>query len=237
MKNRPKKLSIIIPVFNEENTIKESLQKVMKANTGQWIKELIVVDDGSKDKSKTIIYQTIKSFTKRNVIFILHKKNKGKGGAIQTALKYVTGDAVIVQDADLEYDPNDIYNLLVELEKGKAQIIFGSRRAHVSKKDELLYVWGINLSTHLINLLYGSKLTDLYTCYKLYSKVCLKDISAKSRGFEWDIEFIVKLLKKGFKIAEKPISYKPRNFAEGKKIKIWDGLAGLWVIVKFRFFS
>ena len=142
---------------------------------------------------------------------------------------------MIVQDADLEYDPNDIPKLLKRLKRGDAQIIFGSRQAHVSKKDEIMYVWGINLSTHLINLLYGSKITDIYTCYKLYTKECLERASAKSRSFEWDIEFVVKLLKKSYKIAEVPISYHPRKFSEGKKIKVWDGLTGLWIIFKYRF--
>ena len=231
---KTKKLSIIIPVFNEENTIEKLLKKVVEAPLGIWGREIIIVDDGSKDKSKVIIRNLLKTAKFNDVRLVLHSKNKGKGAAIQTGLKLAKGDAVIVQDADLEYDPKDIIKLLKMLDQGPAQIIFGTRQAHVSKKDELLYVWGINLSTHLINLLYGSKLTDLYTCYKLYSKECLVGISAQSRGFEWDIEFIVKLLKKGFVIQEVPISYKPRNFSEGKKIKMWDGLAGLWVIIKYR---
>lgn len=237
MHKKLQKLSIIIPVYNEEKTIEEILKRVFQANLGNWKKELVIVDDGSKDKSKETIKKFLSKKPKGNNKFIIHRKNKGKGAAIQTALKHVTGDAVIVQDADLEYDPNDIAKLLKKLEKGQAQIIFGSRQAHVSKKDELMYVWGINLSTKLINLLYGSTLSDLYTCYKLYSKECLSGIRAQSRGFEWDIELIVKLLKKGFKIQEAPISYQPRTFSEGKKIKVWDGLAGLWVIIKHRFWT
>lgn len=232
-----RKLSIIIPVFNEENVVAESLKRVSQVNLGRWSKELIIVDDASRDNSRKIIQNLIKNPIYKKIKFISHKINKGKGGAIQTALKHVTGDAVIVQDADLEYNPNDIPKLLKKLEKGEAQIIFGSRQAHVNKKDEIMYVWGINLSTKLINLLYGSGLTDLYTCYKLYSKECLGAAQAKSNGFEWDIEFVAKLLKKGFKIQEVPISYHPRSFSEGKKIKIWDGLAGLWVIFKYRFFN
>lgn len=230
-----RKLSIIIPVFNEENVVAESLKRVSQVNLGIWSKELIVVNDASIDNSKAIIQSLLKKPLYKKIKFFSHKKNKGKGGAIQTALKHVTGDAVIVQDADLEYNPNDIPKLLRKLEKGKEQIIFGSRQAHVNKKDEIMYVWGINLSTKLINLLYGSKLTDLYTCYKLYSKECINAVQAKSKGFEWDIEFVAKLLKHGFKIQEVSISYHPRSFAEGKKIKIWDGLAGLWVIFKYRF--
>lgn len=232
-----RKLSIIIPVFNEENVVAESLKRLSRVSLGAWEKELIIVDDASRDNSKKIIQNLLKNPIYKKTKFIPHKRNKGKGGAIQTALKHVTGDAVIVQDADLEYDPNDIPKLLKKLEKGKAQIIFGSRQAHVNKKDEIIYVWGINLSTKLINLLYGSRLTDLYTCYKLYSKGCLNAARAKSNGFEWDIEFVAKLLKRGFKIGEVPISYHPRNFAQGKKIKVWDGLAGLWVIIKYRFWD
>lgn len=231
-----RKLSIIIPVFNEENTIEESLRRVIDAKLGKWQKEIIIVDDGSKDKSRQKIKALLPKLSTQKVKFIVHKKNKGKGVAIQTGLKYVTGDAFIVQDADLEYDPNDISRLIKELEKGKAQIIFGSRQAHVSKKDEILYVWGINLSTTLINLLYGSKLSDVWTCYKLCSQECLDIVSSvKSRSFEWDMELIVKLLKAGFKINEIPINYQPRTFSEGKKIRAWHGLKGLWIILKYRF--
>ncbi len=228
------KLSIIIPVFNEENTIEELLKRVMRAKLGKWQKEIIIVDDGSSDKSKKIIQNLIK-VKKPKIKFISHRINNGKGAAIQTALRYVTGDAVIVQDADLEYNPNDIFKLLKRLERKDVQIIFGSRHAHVSKKDEIIYVWGINLSTHLINLLYGAKITDIYTCYKLYTRDCLNNASAKSKSFEWDIEFVVKLLKRGYKIAEVPISYHPRKFSEGKKINFWNGLVGIWVLLKHRF--
>ena len=237
MKIMKQKLSIIIPVFNEENTIEESLKKVFRVKLGGWQKEIIIVDDGSKDTSKKIIKGLIGKNTDKKILLISHKINRGKGAAIQTALRYVTGDALIVQDADLEYNPNDIPKLLRKLEEGRAQVVFGSRKAHVSKKDEIMYVWGINLSTRLVNLFYGSKITDLYTCYKLYSKECLNIQSAKSNGFEWDIEFVVKLLKQGYKISEVQIDYHPRKFSEGKKIKLWDGFAGLWVIFKYRFLS
>lgn len=232
-----KKLSIIIPVFNEEKTIEAILKKVFLAKLGSWDREVIVIDDGSSDNSKSKIQDLIHQLVDNNIKFISHKSNLGKGAAIQTGLKYISGDAVIVQDSDLEYDPNDISKLLKKLEKNKDKIIFGSRNVKVSKKDQILYVWGINLSTKLINLFYGSNLSDLYTCYKLYPRSCFNKISAYSKGFEWDIELIVKLLKNGYKIEEIPIDYHPRKFSEGKKIKVWDGLAGLWQILKYRFVS
>src|SRR3990167_8217641 len=127
MRKKNKKLSIIIPVYNEENTIEKSLNRIVAVKLGKWDKELIIVDDGSKDKSKVIIQRLFAAGKKTKSIMVLtHKKNKGKGAAIQTALKHVSGDAVIVQDADLEYNPNDIPKLLKELEKGKAQIVLGS---------------------------------------------------------------------------------------------------------------
>lgn len=231
------KLSIIIPVFNEEKTIEEILRRVFQAKLGNWNKEVIVVNDGSVDSSEFKIKSSIRQLADKKVKLISHKKNLGKGAAIQSGLKYATGDAVIVQDSDLEYDPNDISKLLKKLEEEKDKIIFGSRNVQVSKKDQILYVWGINLSTKLINLLYGSNLTDLYTCYKLYPRSCFEKSSAQSKSFEWDIEFVVKLLKTGYQIEEVPIDYNPRKFSEGKKIRVWDGLAGLWQIFKHRFVS
>lgn len=230
-----KTLSIIIPVFNEEETVGEILKRVFQADLGNWDKEVIIVNDGSTDGSKRKIQDSIRRLGEK-VKFISHDKNLGKGVAIQTGLKYVSGDALIVQDSDLEYDPNDIAKLLKKLEEGKAKIIFGARNVKVSKKEQILYVWGINLSTKLINLLYGSKLSDLYTCYKLYDSSCLNEVSAQSKSFEWDIEFVVKLLKKGHRIEEVSVGYSPRKFSEGKKIKAWHGLAGLWVIFKHRLF-
>ena len=223
------KLSIIIPCFNEQDTIEALLNKLLAVNFGSWKKEIIVVDDGSTDNS----LDNIKQF-KSSIKLLKHKVNMGKGSAIQTGLKHATGDAVVVQDADLEYDPNDLPKLLKEFEKGRADIIFGSRSNSLSKKDYLLYIWGINFSTFLINLLYGCRLTDIYTCYKLYRTDLFKLTHAKASGFERDIEMIVKLLKKGYKISEVSINYHPRNILEGKKIRPWDGILGLWVIIKER---
>ncbi|MBI2595293.1 glycosyltransferase family 2 protein [Candidatus Daviesbacteria bacterium] len=228
-----KKISIIIPAFNEEATIENLLLKVMKVDFGKWKSEIIVVDDGSTDKTSKVLSESKRKREKFKVI--RHKKNRGKGAAIQTGLKHIKGDAVIVQDADLEYDPKEIKKLLKELEKGKTEIIFGARNVNVSKKDQFLYVWGINLSTFLLNIFYGSNITDLYTCYKLYRADLFQEYSAKKTGFEWDIEMITGLLKKGYKISEVPIKYKPRKFSEGKKIRPWDGIIGLWVIIKNRF--
>lgn len=220
-----KKLSIIIPVYNEEKTIEKLLSKVLDVDLGRWDKEIIVVDDGSSDKT----FQVLSKFNPHFKL-IRHKKNRGKGAAIQTGLKHASGDAMVVQDADLEYDPADLPKLLKKYDTGNAAVVFGSR--NLKLKEHIFYVWGINLSTFLVNMLYDSNLTDLYTCYKLFDAKILNRVKSKALGFEWDIEIIVKILKQGYKIVEAPISYKPRSLNEGKKIRPWDGIIGLWMIVK-----
>lgn len=230
-------LSIIIPVFNEEKTIEKLLNKIIKVDLGKWCKQIIVIDDCSCDETVKILskFKNIRaSFRGEKLKILRHEKNKGKGAAIQTGLRYVKGDAVIIQDADLEYDPKDLPKLLKELDKGETDIVFGSRNLNL--KQHFIYTWGINLSTFLVNLLYGSNIKDLYTCYKLYKIDALKLVSSKSHGFEWDIDIVTKLLKRGAKVEDIPISYKPRKFSEGKKIKPWDGVVGIWVILKNKFF-
>ncbi len=221
------KLSIIIPLFNEEKTIEEVLKRVVQTETPGFEKEIIVVDDKSTDSSKSKVSQ----FKAQNLKIIEHKKNQGKGRAIQTGLKEARGDLILIQDADLEYDPND-YKKLLKAYSQKRMVIYGSRKISPQKKGYFHYYLASKLLNFLVNLFFGSKLTDVYTCYKLIPLYLIKDIPLKSRGFEIEVEITVKLLKMGIAISEVPIQYQPRTFKEGKKIRFKDGLIGLWTILR-----
>ncbi|HCB23042.1 hypothetical protein A3B42_02360 [Candidatus Daviesbacteria bacterium RIFCSPLOWO2_01_FULL_38_10] len=231
-------LSIIIPVFNEEKTIEALLQKVRKVDLPNGIdKEIIVIDDCSKDNSK---FKIQKSKIKR-LIKIYHKDNLGKGAAVRTGIKNAKGDYFIIQDADLEYDPEDYVSLLEPILKKKAKIVFGTRLV-----DYPLKVWGKNRTvlplhllanrflTWLVNFLYGCNLTDMETCYKLFTKEVMKKLDLKSNRFEIEPEITIKSLKLGYNIVEVPIKTKPRGYNQGKKIGFWDGLSAMWTILKYK---
>ncbi len=233
------KLSIIIPVYNEEQTIRLILDKVNQVRLPDSIKkEVIVVDDGSKDNSKFII----QNLRINGLIKIYHKKNLGKGAAIRSGLNSATGDLVIIQDADLEYNPADYERLLRPILTDKAEVVYGSRLINYPLK-----LWGRNktvLPLHLIankgltgftNFLYGSNLTDMETCYKLFKKEVLQKISLKSNRFEFEPEITVKILKLKIPIVEIPINVKPRTYEEGKKIGLLDGFLAIWILIKYKF--
>ena len=227
-----KKLSIIIPVFNEESTIEEIIEQVESAPVFDYKKEIIIINDGSLDKTKNIL-ENIKD--KYNLIILEHSKNIGKGKAIRTGFEVATGSAVIIQDADLEYNPNDWPLLLKELNNSKIGAVYGSRNINSEKKGYFHYVLGVKFLTFLNNLFFRTKLTDIYTCYKLFPAHLIKSIKLESNGFEIEAEITAKILKKGLLIKEVPISYEPRKFKQGKKIRFKDGLIGIWTIVKYRF--
>lgn len=222
------KLSIIIPVYNEKRTIEEVLKRVEQASTLNYEKEIIVVDDCSSDGTSDILEKLKKKF---NFVLVRHDKNYGKGKAIKTGLKKVTGNFVLIQDADLEYDPNDYENLLKLADK--RVVVFGSRNINPTGKGYPHYVLGVKILTFLFNLLFKSKLTDIYTCYKLFPANLIKSIPFESSGFEFEAEISARILKRGYQIKEVPIRYYPRKFKEGKKIRPSDGLKGLWTIIKF----
>lgn len=240
------KLSVIIPVFNEEKTILEILKKVGEVKlSNNLTKEIIVVDDGSTDSSKFKVLalrsgQNSKLF--RKVKLITHKTNLGKGAAARTGIKNSTGDLIIIQDADLEYDPNDYIKLMDPILKNKAQVVYGTRL-----KNYPLNMWGENktvLPVHLIanrfltfltNLLFGANLTDMETCYKLFNANILKNIKLEARGFDFEPEVTAKILKQGIKITEVSIKTKPRGYNQGKKIGWIDGLIAIWTLIKYRF--
>ncbi len=222
-------LSIIIPVFNEEKTVKEVIEKVEKVNVLDWKKEIIVVNDGSNDNSKQEIEKTAREFNDLKIINL--PQNKGKGAAIKLGLEKASGDYVLIQDADFEYDPNDIPNLLKGLD-GK-NVVYGSRNFSKSQRGYFLNYTGTRLLNFFINLIFGEKLTDVMTCYKIFPTNLLKSFDLESAGFDFEIEATIKTLKAGYKIKELPIHYRPRKISQGKKIRLLDGIICLWTIIKF----
>ncbi|MCL4416743.1 MAG: glycosyltransferase family 2 protein [Actinobacteria bacterium] len=232
-------LSIIIPVFNEEETIEQTLDKVFSVKLPSYKKEVIVVDDGSDDNSKFKV-QSSKFF--KHIKYINHKKNIGKGAAIRTGLKHATGDYVIIQDADLEYNPKFYTTLLEPVLNSKAQVVYGSRLMVYPLKfwgeDKTvlpLHLLANHFLTMLTNLLYGSNVTDMETGYKLFKKEVLKDININSKKFDFEAEITAKILKNKIPIIEIPISVKPRTYKEGKKIGWKDGISAIWTLLKYRF--
>src|SRR6266404_5307901 len=234
-----KKLSIIIPVYNEEKTVAQFLKKVLSIKLPVKEIEYIVIDDGSTDNSKL----KIKSLKSKKIKLVAHKKNKGKGAAVKTGLEKAKGDYIIIQDADLEYDPKDIVKLLEPVKKGKAKVVYGTRLKRLPnfKRDErtprfLLQYIGNKCLSFTTSILYFHWVTDMECCYKLFPRHALKDIQLKARGFEFEPEITAKLLKKGYKIVEVSISTNPRGYTEGKKLRPFkDGSKALWTLLKYRF--
>jgi len=229
------KLSIIIPAYNEEKTILKTLEEVV-AVTLPVDKEIIIVNDGSTDGTEQIIENSIKKFPESN-IKLLSKKNGGKGSALKEGMRKSTGDIIIIQDADLEYDPNDYSKLIKPILEKKAKIVYGSRIKNKDNKYShisfLIGGIGVTLAT---DVLYGVFFTDEPTCYKVFHSD-LKDIlvNAEGNGFEWEPEITAKIIRKGYKIKEIPINYYPRTKKEGKKIKWSDGVKAIETLLKWRF--
>ena len=226
-----KRLSIVVPVFNERTTVEESLRRVSAAPTPGYDKEVVVVDDGSTDGSGELLVRLASGGT-----FVLerHLKNRGKGAAIRTGLARVTGEAVLIQDADLEYDPADYAKLLAAFEAG-SPVVYGSRYLGRNKVGYTILLWGNNFLTALINLLFGARLTDVNTCYKLFRTEIIKGLGLVSDGFDIEMELTGKTLRAGHKIVEIAIAYDPRRYAAGMKIRIRDGVRDLLAILRFRF--
>jgi dolichol-phosphate mannosyltransferase len=224
------KLSVLIPVYNEIKTIEELIRRVREVNIN---KELILVDDGSKDGTRELLK---KYEADEDIKVIYHKSNKGKGAAIRTAIEYVHGDIVIIQDADLEYDPKDYIALIAPIIAGKEKVIYGSRFLDPDNRHSYWsYYIGGQLVTLITNILYNQRLTDEPTCYKVFEANFLRSIPLECTQFEFCPEVTAKVAKRGIKIREIPIHYYPRSIDEGKKISWLDGVEAIWVLIKYRF--
>ncbi len=223
-----KRLSIIIPVYNEKDTIREIIERVKAVDIE---KEIILVDDFSTDGSREIL----KGLAAKGERVFFHERNMGKGAALRTGFAHVTGDYCIVQDADLEYDPEDYHRLIAPVLKGKAVVVYGSRFTG-EHRNMFFHHWvGNKFLTLVTNLLYNTTISDMETCYKLFRSDIIKSVNIKSNRFNFEPEITAKVLKKGFRIYEVPISYAGREFSEGKKITWRDGFSALWTLLKYRF--
>ena len=222
-------LSVIMPVYNEINTIEDVIARVEA--TG-YANEIILVDDGSKDGSTEILkkYQDRPGFT-----VIICDVNRGKGAAVREGIQAAKSKYAIIQDADFEYDPQDYAKLMPVIETPEADVVYGSRFMEDNRTYYFRSMAANKLLTFLTNLLYHTKLTDMETCYKLFEVDKVREIPLHSRRFEFEPELTSKLLKRGYKIVEVPISFKARSYGEGKKIKARDGFIALWTLFKYRF--
>lgn len=225
-----KKLSIIIPVYNEKVTILETLRQVELIELPGIEKEIIIIDDGSNDGTGEILKNL-----ENNYRVFYHSENKGKGAAIRIGFDQASGEIVIIQDADLEYSPKEYPGLLQPIIENKADIVYGSRELKDNLRFSWSYHWGARVITWLINFLYGSKLTDAYTCYKVFRTSFLKEFRLKSDGFEIEAELTIRALQNNCQIKEISISYFPRSVKEGKKINWRDGLKGVLFVIRQKF--
>src|SRR3989344_3400884 len=228
-------LSIIIPCYNEGRTISQLLRRVLRVQFAQYEKEIIVVDDGSRDDTTAQVQALMAAYPQLRLLQQPH--NMGKGAAVRRGFAAATGALVVVQDADLEYDPEDLQQLLALFRLPQVMAVFGSRRllpGHLG--SGALYYWGaqaINLTT---NLLYGVWLSDQFTCYKMLRREVLEHLPLRSNGFAIDAELVAKLLRRSIRIFEVPITYQPRTRQQGKKIRVQDGWHWLWQIIKYRLY-
>lgn len=243
------KLSVIIPVYNERSTLEEIVKRVRSVDLTvdkegvnrllngpvTFVREIVIVDDGSTDGTREILDRW-RAENPADMRIIFHAQNGGKGAALRTGFQHATGDVLVIQDADLEYDPRDYIKLLEPLLEGRSPVVYGSRflggpRAAMS----LSHTLGNKLLTVLTNLLFGTSLSDMETCYKCFRRDVIADMPLRSRRFEIEPELTAKILKRGYTIYEAPISYNGRAFHEGKKISWQDGFSAVRTLVKYRF--
>jgi glycosyltransferase involved in cell wall biosynthesis len=224
------KISVLMPVFNEEKTVQHSVQQVIKRRS---VFELIIINDGSTDKTATILKKLANKYPKK--IKVIKKKNGGKGSAIQVGLKKAKGDYILIQDADLEYDPADIPQLIKPIQNKKATVVYGSRFLGPHSNLLFWHMIGNHFLNFLTNILYNTTLSDLETCYKLIPTKIMKELTLECNDFCIEPEITCKILKRGIRIFETPISYVGRDFSEGKKITWQHGFGAMWTILRLRF--
>jgi glycosyltransferase involved in cell wall biosynthesis len=223
-------LSVIIPVYNEAKNIKEIVKRVQASKLAS---EIIIVDDDSQDGTRDILKKLDR---KKNVHVILHGKNQGKGAAVVTGMKAATGDVLLIQDADLEYDPRDYPTLLQPINEGLADVVYGSRFLGAAHRVTMFWHQVANqLLTLMTNILYDSILTDMETGYKVFRREVIEGMNIRSKRFNFEPEFTAKILKRRYRIFEVPITFNPRDYAEGKKIKLKDAFEAVWALLRFRF--
>lgn len=236
-----KSLSIIIPVFNEEKTVEQVLKAVFAVKLPGIKTEVIVVDDGSTDKTSQIVNNIVKN--NKEIKFFVHKKNSGKGAAVRTGVESANGEYIIIQDADLEYNPQDIKRLVNALKDLGKDVVYGTRLKrlpHFNKEEKrlrfMLHYTGNKFLSLLTSVLYGVWITDMETCYKLFPRREANNIKLHAKGFELEPELTAKLFKRKLNLIEVPIITKPRGYEEGKKLNTFsDGFKAVWALFKYRF--
>jgi len=226
------RLSIIVPVYNEETTLEEIIKRIRATDLAY---EIIAVDDGSTDQSPAILAK-LENGGEPPLRLLRHERNRGKGAAMRTGLDAVTGNLVLVQDADLEYDPADYAALVAPFADSSVEVVYGSRNLQRNPRSSWSFYWGGRLLSWIANWLYGSHITDEATGYKVIKTDLLRDLGLETDGFEFCPEVTGKLLQRGVDIHEVPISYHPRSWDEGKKIQWFDGVIAIWTLVRYRFF-
>jgi glycosyltransferase involved in cell wall biosynthesis len=223
------KITVVIPIYNEINTIEEILKRVEAQGLAH---ELVLVDDGSKDGTREYLKNLENTENKK---VVLHEKNKGKGAAVRTGFEHATGDVILIQDADLEYDPRDYPALLKPIQEGISDVVYGSRFLGGPRKTAMFWHMVANkLLTFLTNILYDTILSDMETGYKVFRREVIQNMPLHAKRFEFEPEFTAKILKRGYKIYEVPIAFNPRDYDEGKKIGLKDAFEAVWALLKYR---
>lgn len=224
------KISVIIPVYNEIHTIQEILKRVQAVGVAD---EILVVDDGSTDGTRGVL----KEYDGQDPVrVIFHEENQGKGAAVRTGIQHASGDLIIIQDADLEYDPRDYEMLLQPVREGIADVVFGSRFLGAPRRPAMFWHMVANkMLTLMTNILYNNILTDMETGYKVFRREIVKDMKLRAKKFDFEPEFTAKVLKRDVRIFEVPITFNPRDYDEGKKIALKDAFQAVWTLIKYRF--
>ncbi len=224
------KLSVIIPVYNEVESIETILKRVYDTKLTH---EILVVDDGSKDGTRDKLK---KLDGKKGVRVILHEVNQGKGAAVRTGMAAAKGDILLIQDADLEYDPRDYPELLKPILEGLADVVYGSRFLGRAHRVTMFWHMIANKSlTLMTNILYDTILTDMETGYKVFKREVIEGMVIRANSFNFEPEFTAKILKRKYRIFEVPITFNPRDYSQGKKIKLHDAFEAIWALIKYRF--